>query len=298
MAKYRLGSTGGTSPRVGSDFSIEGNRLAAAARNGNGRFEFSADGTSGFNFGNFLTGRTYELSVQMNITVVGSSYAERMSLSLADASDLAVGNVDLGVQIGTDGNGGLGVFKRIDAASNSGGSDINTRIANGLPIGTPINLTVRVVDFNTNLTDYNSSYEILVNGASRDTGMFRFNGSSTDRYLIFDVAAHEGPVYYDNLQLTVTGGGSGGSTCRQPILALSELVQQPPQGAKARLYWTAQPGLAVSPEFSTNLTAWSALTNGGGGALSVTTPHGTIQWLEVTTPPAGSPKSFFRLRRQ
>ena len=51
---YRLGGTGGTSPRTASDFSIAGNRLTAAARNGNGRFEFSADGTSGFNFGSFV----------------------------------------------------------------------------------------------------------------------------------------------------------------------------------------------------------------------------------------------------
>ncbi len=106
----------------------------------------------------------------MDISVVGSSYAQRMSLSLADASNLSVDKVDLGVQIGTDGNGGLGVFKRIDADSNSGGSDINTRLINGLPIGTPINLLVRVVDFNENLTDYSSSYEILVNGAVVNSG--------------------------------------------------------------------------------------------------------------------------------
>ena len=114
--------------------------------------------------------------------------------------------MDLGLQIGTDGAGGLGVFKRVDAASRSGGTDVNTQLVSGLPIGTPITLQVRVVDFNANLTDYSSSYEILVNGATVNTGAFRFSGSTTDRYLIFDVAAHEGPVYYDNLQLTVTGG--------------------------------------------------------------------------------------------
>ena len=295
---YRLGTTGGTSPRQASDFSITANRLTAAPRNGNGRFEFSPDGISPFNFGSFLAGRNYELSVQMNISLVGTNYAQRMSLSLADASNLPVGDVDLGVQIGTDGAGGLGVFKRVDAASRSGGTDVNAQLVSGLPIGTPITLQVRVVDFNANLTDFASSYEILVNGATVNTGAFRFAGSTTDRYLIFDVAAHEGPVSYDNLLLTVTGGNGGGSVCRKPILNLSELLLQPPGGTKARLYWTAQPGLTVSPEYSSNLNGWSPVTNGANSPLSVTTPHGTMQWLEVTAPAAGEQSSFFRLRRE
>ncbi len=297
VAKYRLGATGGIDPRQASDFSIVGNRLAAAARNGNGRFEFSADGASGFNFGSFLAGRTYELSVQMTISTVGTN-AQRMSLSLADASNLSVDNVDLGVQIGTDGNGGLGVWKRIDAASRSQGTDANVKVTDGLPIGVPVNLTVRVVDFNADLTNYSSSYEILVNGAVTNTGSFRFSGSAMDRYLIFDVAAHEGPVYYDNLQLTVTGGEGGGGVCRKPVLSLSDLLLQPPGGTKARLYWTAQPGITVWPEFSTNLAEWSPVTNGAGGPLSVTTPHGSMQWLEVTAPAAGDQRSFFRLRKE
>jgi len=294
---YRLGGTGGTSPRQDSDFSIAGNRLAIAARNGNGRFEFSADGASAFNFGGFLAGRTYELSVQMDISVVGS-IAQRMSLSLADASNLPVGDVDLGLQIGTDGLGGLGVFKRVDGASRSGGTDINTDLVTGLPIGVPITIQVRVVDFNGNLTDYNSSYEILVNGATVNTGNFRFSGSTTDRYLIFDVAAHDGPVYYDNLQVTVTEGSSGSLTCRKPVLSLSELVLQPPGASKARLYWTAQPGLAVYPEYSADLAAWLPVTNGAGGPLRVATPHGSMQWLEVTAPAASDHTSFFRLRKE
>ena len=117
----------------------------------------------------------------LNISQVGSAYAQRMSLGLSDTSNAGVDAVDLGLQIGTDGTGGLGVFKRIDAGSSSGGSDVNTRLVNALPIGTPVNLKLRVVDFNANLTDFSSTYEIFVNGNSVNSGAFRFNGDTTVR---------------------------------------------------------------------------------------------------------------------
>lgn len=297
---YRLGSTGGTSPRQASDFSISGNRLAAAPRNGNGRFEFSADGITPFNFGGHLAGRTYELTGQMNISTVGSSYAQRMTLSLSDNSDQPVGDVDLGVQIGTDSAGGLGVFKRIDAGSSSGGSDVNTSLTNGLPIGSPITVTLRVSDYNANVTDFNSTYEIHVNGRLVNSGVFRFNTSTSARYLVFDVAAHEGPVHYDNLQLTVTDGAGGGVLCRRPILTLSEYL--PPvtmnAGPRLRMYWTAQPGLGVQPEWSATLGDWSRLTNATGNPIAVLTDQGTIQWLEVESPSNLTQSGFFRVKRE
>jgi len=294
---YRLGATGGPSPRQASDFSINGNRLTVASRNGNGRFEFTADGTSGFDFGSLLAGRTYELSVQMNIDVVGASYAQRLSLSVSDTSNASVDNLDMGMQIGTDGTGGLGVFKRIDAASSVGGSDVNTRIINGLPIGTPIDLKLRVTDFNADSTSYNSTFEIFVNGVNVNSGSFRFNASTATRYLIFDVAGHEGAVHYDNLQLTVTANGNGSTVCRRPILALSDWNLSSSQPGKVRLYWTAQPGLTVFPEWSGNLFGWQPITNAVGNPLSIATPHGSFQWLEVSVPPSNQ-SSFFRLRRQ
>ncbi|MFN7140001.1 MAG: sulfatase, partial [Limisphaerales bacterium] len=292
---YRLGATGGTSPRQASDFSISNNRLAVAPRNGNGRFELTADGTSGFNFGSFLAGNAYELSVQMNIDAIGAT-SQRMSLSVSDVSNVAIGDVDLGVQIGSDGTGGLGVFKRIAAGSNSGGNNINTRLTNGLPIGTPINLLLRVSDFNGNTTAYNSSYEVLVNGASVDSGNFGYNSSTSARYLVFDVAGHESQVHYDSLQLTVTTNGGSGAICRKPILNLSD-IQATNETVDLRVFWTAQPGLIVTPKVSANLAQWSSLTNQQGNPLTVTTPQGTIQWLQ-TSIPATNGNSFLRLRRE
>ena len=291
---YRLGTTSG---RLASDFSIVTNRLTAAPRNANCRFEFSADSVTAFDFGSYLAGRTYELSVQMTIDVVGTNYAQRMSLSLSDASDAPVNNVDFGIQIGTDSAGGLGVFKRIDSGSASGGSDVNTRVANGLPIGTPIDLRLRILDYNVNPTDFDSTYEIFVNGVSVNSGSFRFNTSTTARYLIFDVAAHEGQAHYDNLQLTVTGGSSG-AICRKPILSLSDLNQSNPSAPTARLFWSAQTGTAVFPEWSTNLANWLAVSNGTSSPLEIITPHGSMQWLNVTSPPTAAKSSFFRLRKE
>lgn len=297
LTGYRLGATGGTSPRQASDFSISTNRLSAAPRNGNGRFEFTADGTTGFDFGSMLAGQTYEFSVQMTIEVIGAN-AQRMSLSVSDISNDSVDKVDLGVQIGTDGSGGLGVYKRIDAGSSSGGADVNTRILSGLPIGTPINLKVRVTDYNANVTDFNSSYEIFVNGTSVNTGSFRFNSSTTARYLIFDVAAHDGPVHYDNLNVVVTGTGGGGELCRKPILNLSDLEVKQAQPGNVRLFWSVQPGVTVWPEWSSNMISWQSVTNGNGNPLSVTTAHGSFQWLNVTSPPTAGRGVFFRLRKQ
>ncbi len=288
---YRYGAGG----RVTNDFSIVGNRLEIAPRNANGRFEFSSDGISGFDFGSFLSGGTYELSVQMNIATVGTSYAQRMSISLADVSSVAVQEADLGLQIGTDGSGGLLVAKRVDAASNSGGADINSTLISGLPIGSPISLTLRVSDYNVNVSNYSSTYEILVNGISRNTGVFRFNNSTTSRYLIFDVAAHEGPVQYENLQLTVTNSGSI-AMCRRHELNVSD-VRDLQTNPKIRLYWTSQPGVTVFPEVSTNLSHWTAMTNALGNPLSVITDHGTIQWLEVAAPLTTNQGSFIRLRQ-
>lgn len=295
---YRLGATGGSSPRTAGDFSISTNRLAAASRDGNGRFEFSVDGSQPVDFGPYLAGRHYEFTVQMTISKVGAAYAQRMSLSLADASNLAVGDVNLGVQIGTDGAGALGVFKRVAAGANSGGGAVNTKILGGLPIGAPVTLTARIVDANANVADFASTYEILVGGSPVSAGTFRFNRSTANRYLIFDVAAHEGPVYYDNLQLVVTDAGNSTTFCHLPVLGLSDLTSDL-AGLGVRLYWTAQPGLTVYPEWTSDLaSAWRPVTNGTGAPLSVTTPHGSIQWLRMSSPSAVDQPSFFRLRKK
>jgi arylsulfatase A-like enzyme len=292
---YRLGGTGGTLPRQPSDFSISDNKMVIAARNGNGRFEFSHDGTTPLDFGPYLAGRGYDITVKMNISTVGSSYAQRLSLSIADVSNAGTDAVDLGVQIGGY-SSGLAVWKRLDGGSVSGGSDLNNRITEGLAINTPITLTLRVSDANANTTDYASTYQILVNGTVVNSGSFRFNTSTTARYIIFDVAAHEGPVSYDDFKIEVTRDSVITDTCRKPILNLSELCFTAPGQLQARLYWPVQAGMTVQPEISTGLSGWTPVTDGLGAPLSITTSHGSIQWLEVPLP-AGAESAFFRIKR-
>ncbi len=295
---YRLGSAGGTSPRQAADFSITGNRLSASPRNGNGRFELSPDGTAGLNLGPWLAGRAYELRIKMTIDGVGANYSQRMSLSLADGSDLAIASVDLGVQVGSDGAGGLNVFKRLDAASDSGGADINQTLTNGLPIGVPVDLMLKIVDFNGNATDFGSSYEIFVNGARLSTGQFRFNSSTSSRFLIFDVAAHESMVHYDDLQLQVTSQGAGGQICRRPILSVSECVAGTNDSVGVRLFWPAQPGLSVTPEASADLSGWSGMSNSAGEPLKIISGSGSLQWLRMEVPANQADRAFFRLRTE
>ncbi|MBN2162054.1 MAG: sulfatase-like hydrolase/transferase [Pontiellaceae bacterium] len=276
---YRYGD--GTRPAT--DFSVGGNRMAVIPRNANGRFELSPDGAGAFNFGNYLAGNVYEVSVDMDVDVVGSQYAQRMSLSLADVSNLVIGDVDLGLQVGTDGAGGLGVFLRMDAGSQSGTGDINRMLVSGLPVGTPVALRMVISDFNDNTSDYSSTYEIFVNGSSVASGAFRFNNSNSARYLIFDTAAHEGTVYYDNVSVELTQvNNSSITTVGQPVGQLAQIEPTP------RVYWNVQPNMVFEPQCSTNL-ALPWIPSG-----SVTNEHGTIRWMEFGAA-AGSNQAFFKL---
>ncbi len=281
VASYLYGYRKGSGGRPESDFSIGGDRLLVTPRNDNTRFELSPDGSAAYNFGSYLAGNQYTLSVSLNVDGVGSSYAQRLSLSLSDTADAAIQVVDLGIQVGTDGLGSLGVFKRIDGASNSGGTAINSMIAQGYPIGTPVVLEIVVSDVNSNLTDYASSYEIRANGSLIDSGSFRFNASTANRYLIFDVAAHEYDVQYDDLQLELTAVNSNVSTYYRPVVTLSD-------PADHRIWWNAQPDLIYEPQSSTSLTNWTSYG-------LITNLHGSIRWF---TPDAevGSDQAFFRLK--
>ena len=274
----------GDGSRLSTDFSISGNRLAVVPRNANGRFELSLDGSVACNFGRFLAGNVYEVSVEMDIDTVGNDYAQRMSLSLSDVSNQEVGSVDLGIQIGTDSAGGLGVFLRMDAGSQSASSDINRMLVGGLPIGTPVELRIVVSDFNDNTSDYSSTYEIFVNGSSVESGAFRFNNSNSARYLIFDTAAHEGTVYYDNVTVELTQvNGSSVSTVGQPIGRLAQIAPVP------RVYWNVQPGMVFEPQCSTNLSLpWIS-------SAAITNEHGTIRWMEFDAA-TGSNQAFFQLK--
>jgi len=96
----------------------------------------------------------------------------------------------------------------------------------------------------------------------------------------------------------VTGGGGSSSICRRNELSLSDVNAAVTNVPQIRIYWTTQPGLTVFPEVSTDLSIWSAMTNSSGNALSITTPHGSIQWLKVASPATTNQGAFIRLRQQ
>jgi hypothetical protein len=189
------------------------------------------------------------------------------------------------------------VYKRFDATATSTGADVNTRILSGLPLGIPVRFLLRVNDDAKNTGTYGSTYEIWANGTLLDNGQFRFSGSASSRFIVFDVAAHEFPIEYDDVKLTVTGGDSIVSIYHKPVLSVSDLHLQNSTNSSARLFWTVQPSLTVTPELSQNGNDWLPVTNSSGTPMSITTPHGSMQWLDLPMPQAAR-EVFVRLKRQ
>jgi hypothetical protein len=80
------------------------------------------------------------------------------------------------------------------------------------------------------------------------------------------------------------------------MLSLSEISIRDLQPVQLRLYWTAQAGLTVRPELSSDLAEWFLITNRLSVGGNINTTHGTIQWLDVALP-ATNQASFIRLNK-
>lgn len=285
---YRQNNTA----KAASAHSISGNTLTVANAANSTAFQFSGDGTSSYDFGPILKGRTYEWRITLDLDDPSPASA-RMSLSISDAPGAVVNDVDLGLQLKLETNNTTSVYKRIDAASISTGADINTTIATGLLAGAPVSIRVVMQD-STDYASFLTHYEVFVNGVSKDSGNIRFANDS--RYLIFDTAPNTGPARYDNFAIeTLTPQPTVQD--RIPTLRLSEFAAASVLGAdRVRLYWTTRPGEVVRPVVSGNLSSWQPVME-NGVPLVVSTDHGTIRWKDVEVPAGFHDRAFFRLEK-
>ncbi|RYD35725.1 MAG: hypothetical protein EOP87_06850, partial [Verrucomicrobiaceae bacterium] len=300
LATRHTGTLAGTLRYIRTDalkpvaaHSIAGNRLTIADAANSTAFQLSADGTATYDFGPKIRGRRYEWKATLDLDDLDVA-AARMTIGIADSPtpDGGVAGHDLGVQLDLVTGNTISVFKRIDAASNAGGTDINAPIRQGLPQGEPVSVRVVMQD-STNYSVYGTAYEIFINGQSADTGNIRFANNS--RYLIFDTAPNTGPVQYDDFSLETLEAGPS-ITGRIPLLGLTESRATSVAGVeKVRLHWSTQPGRVFRPMISADLSGWIPLPGAGGNPMEVGSGHHTIQWLEADIPEAYRGRGFIRL---
>ncbi|MBB5353767.1 hypothetical protein HNR46_004029 [Haloferula luteola] len=278
--------------KAASAHSITDDRLTIAEAANPTAFQFSADGTTAYDFGPHLAGRRYEWRVVMDYDD-GVVSEPRMTLGIADSASPAagVGDHDLGIQLDLVSGNTVSVFKRMDANSQATGADINAAIATGLPMGEPVTVRVLIDEAEGDLS-YPATYEIWVNGQLVDSGEMVFGNAS--RYLIFDTAPNVGPASYDDFALETLDQGRD-RLARVPVVGVSETEVTPLDGVEhARVYWTTQPGQTVGLWISRDLVSWEPVTE-NGEPVEVSTEYGTIRWQDVTIPEGFRERSFVRL---
>lgn len=189
--------------KAGSAYSIANNQLVVNDAAGVGAFQYSADGTAGFNFGSFLAGQTYEIKLTLTLGETEDA-KRRASFYITDSQPLNVTNSAIGFQVESNAtSGGLqSAFQRTRATSSPSGTVINTSVQGGLNYNEPVQFRLVVTD-SADYTEgvYGSTYSLYVNDALASSGNFRF--ANDNRYLVFDVAPNSGPASYDNFSVTV-----------------------------------------------------------------------------------------------
>ena len=205
--------------KIDTAFSITSNKLRVTPAANPGRFTFSTNGTTPFDFGPALgiTNATpqnrivYDLSIRMANNSPG---VQRCSFALGSAEGDAT-TWDFGFQLfhtaSPDDFYTLG--KRVDTGSSGLASDLNIFITNTVPgtYGDEIALLMRVTDAGAETTTFNSRVQLSLDGGQTwfyDTDTdpalpngWRLNGAG--RYVLWDVAPDAGNVTYDNFSLSL-----------------------------------------------------------------------------------------------
>ncbi len=204
--------------KAGTAYTITDNRLAVAAAANSGRFTYSADGTSAFDFAAALgigsatpvAPVTYDITLSLANNSAG---IQRFSFALATEENNA-NFWDFGLQlyraVATDNF--YTIQKRIDTASSGGATDLNLAIGTtaASTYGTELSFLLRITDAGAETTAYNSRLQISLDGGgswiydtSTDSDLpngWRLDGSA--RFLTWDQAA-QAAATYDNFSLTV-----------------------------------------------------------------------------------------------
>jgi len=203
--------------KASSAFNITSNKLRVTSAVNPGRFTFSADGTTPFNFASVLGSTTatpqnpvvYDLGISM---ANSSANSYRCSFAIATAEGDAT-TWDFGIQLfrtdETDNFYTIG--KRVDVAASGLASDLNIYITNTVPgtYGTEVSFLIRVTDAGSETSAYHSRVQLSTDGGlswiydtATDSSLpngWRLNGAG--RYILWDVAPSAGNVTYDNFSV-------------------------------------------------------------------------------------------------
>ncbi len=216
--------------RPAASYDINNNRVRITADNSIGRFTFSSNGSTPFDFGSALGTAyatadnpiSYDVKISMRNDATGNP---RFSLGLATVEG-DINNMDFAVQMyrANTGDNFYTLQKRIDRGSYNGTTTTDgTGDLNAVMTTTGVGTNNVLVDFLIRVTDagsesganYHSRIQVSLNNGSTwiydtDTDAalpngFRFDG--TGRYFAFDQAPNTtGTVYYDAFSVTWNSG--------------------------------------------------------------------------------------------
>ena len=223
-----------TGTKATNTYSITSSKLKVTSAANPGRFTFSSNGSTAFDFGSALgiaaatpsNPVVYDLSISIDNDSAG---IQRCSFALGTAEGDAT-TWDFGFQVyrTASGNNNYVIGKRIDTAASGLAADLNSVVntMGASTYGTEITILMRVTDAGSESSNFHSRVQLSLNGGSTwfydtATDSELVNGwglNGTGRVVIWDIAPDAGNVTYDNFSLnwvsgprTWTGGGTTGN---------------------------------------------------------------------------------------